>query len=151
MPSRDKVLQIDSDKSVGSLTPIIWYVVYFDPTVPFRSVEVKFGAGQEMKISHPVRPFCLPPKERDILNSAEIAVDSDRALNIAQTQPLLKNLTLRATKMTLEHGDTGPVWCVRLWVARVNNPSKEADIGTVVLSARDGSVIKSDLRPASAD
>ncbi|HSY42744.1 MAG TPA: hypothetical protein VK811_02465, partial [Candidatus Acidoferrum sp.] len=48
MPSRDKVLRIYSDKSVGTLEPNIWHIVYYDPTVFSRSVEVKFGAGQEM-------------------------------------------------------------------------------------------------------
>jgi len=151
MPSRDKVLEIYSDKSIGSLSPNVWYVVYYDPTVAFKAVEVKFGAGQEMEVSHSIQPFRLPARERDVMDSAQMSVDSDRALAIAQSQPLLKNLTLRSSRMTLERGDSGPAWRIQLFAAGVNDPSKEADIGTVVLSATDGSVIKADLNPARAD
>lgn len=151
MPSRDKVLRIYSDKSVGTLEPNIWHIVYYDPTVFSRSVEVKFGAGQEMDVSHPIRPFMLPASAGDILDRSKLNVDSDRALGIAISQPLLKGLTLRSTKLTLDNGDTGPVWKVELYVAKVNDPTKEADIGAICISASDMSVAKSDLHPSDAD
>src|SRR5882672_9697830 len=53
--SKDKVVQIRSDKSVGSLIPSIWYVVYYDPDATLKSVEVKFGAGQKMDVKRPAR------------------------------------------------------------------------------------------------
>jgi hypothetical protein len=149
--SKDKLLQIHTEKSVASLTPNIWYVAYFDPDAGFKMVEVKFGAGQEMSVSHPVRPFQLPPGENLILDPSKLKVDSDKALKIAAAQPLLKNLTLKASKMTLDHGDLGPVWKIQLWAARLDNPNKDVDIGAVFLSATDGSVIKADLHPDKVD
>jgi hypothetical protein len=151
MPSRDKVLQVYSEKSVGTLEPNLWHVVYYDPTVFFRTVEVKFGGGQEMDVSHPMRPFTLPASASDILDRSKLTVDSDRALSIATSQPLLKGLTLKSTRMTLENGDTGPMWKVELYAAKVNDPTKEADIGTVRISASDMSVAKADLHPSDAD
>lgn len=145
--SKDRVLQIRSEKSVTSLTPNIWYVAYYDPDSTFKSVEVKFGAGEEMKASHPVRPFQMPACEHDILDKSKLNVDSDKALKIAEAQPLLKELTLKTSKLTLEHGDNGPVWRVQLWAAKLNNPNNNAEVGMVILSAIDGSVIKSDLHP----
>ncbi|MGA3283849.1 MAG: hypothetical protein ABSD57_05250 [Verrucomicrobiota bacterium] len=71
--------------------------------------------------------------------------------HIAISQPLLKDLTLKASKLTLEHGDEGPVWKVQLWAAKLKKPEAQADIGVVVLSATDGSVIKSDLHPNKVD
>jgi hypothetical protein len=53
--SQDKVVQIRSEKSVGTLTPNIWYVVYYDPDATLKAVEVKFGAGQKLDVSHPLR------------------------------------------------------------------------------------------------
>src|SRR5271167_4845184 len=53
--SRDKVVQIRSEKSISSLTPNIWYVVYYDPDATFKAVEVKFGGGQELDVSRPWR------------------------------------------------------------------------------------------------
>ncbi len=151
MPSRDKILEIHSDKSVASLEPNIWHVIYYDPTVMTKSVEVKFGAGEEMDVSHPMHPFQWPASERDILNQSKLNVDSDQALTIATSQPLLKSLKLRASKMTLENSDSGPVWKVELYANKLNDPTKEADLGSVHISANDGSVIKSDLDPGNAE
>jgi hypothetical protein len=151
MQSRDKVLEIDSEKSVGTLEPNIWYVVYYDPTVMMKSVEVKFGAGEEMDVSHPVHPFTLPASEHDILDRSKLNVDSDRALTIASSQPLLKSLKLVASKISLESSDNGPVWNVELYATKVNDSTKTADIGSVRISANDGSVIKSDLDPSNAE
>lgn len=148
--SKDKVLQIHSDKSVTSLTPNIWHVLYYDPDVPFKCTDVKFGAGQEMSASHPPRPFAPPWSEHEIMDKAKLKVDSDQALKIATTQPLLKGLTLKTSKLTLESGDVGPVWKVQLWAAKLNKPEAQADIGILVLSATDGSVVKNDLRPNKA-
>jgi hypothetical protein len=53
--------------------------------------------------------------------------------------------------MTLDRSDMGPVWKVRLWAAKLNNPDKQADIGIITLSATDGSIVKSDLRPDRVD
>src|ERR1700690_1501960 len=53
--SKDQVVQIRSEKSFAGLTPEIWYVVYYDPDATLKAVEVKFGAGQKMDVSHPLR------------------------------------------------------------------------------------------------
>ena len=152
--SKDKILEIYSEKSVATLQPNVWHVLYYDPDVTFKTVDVKFGAGQEMEVSHPMHPmhpFALPPKTSDILDQAKLNIDSDRALDIATSQPLLKGLTLRSSKMILENGDTGPVWKVELYAAKVGDASKEAYLGTVGVSAADGSLIKLDLHPSAAD
>ena len=149
--SKDMVLQIRSDKSIASLTPDLWHVVYYDPTTGMKSVEVEFGGGKELQVSHPSKPFQMPFHDRDILDKSKLKVDSDDALKTAMSQPLLKNLTLKASQLTLDHSDLGPVWKVRLWAAKLNNPDKQVDIGLITLSAADGSIIKSDLRPDRVD
>jgi hypothetical protein len=148
--SKDKVLEVYSDKSVASLQPNIWYVVFFDPDVFFKTTQVKFGAGQEMEVSHPMHAFALPAKPDQILDMSTLHVDSDRALQIASSQPLLKGLTLRYSKLTLEKVDGVPTWKVELWAAKVSDSTKDADVGTVSISAVDRSVINLDLHPANA-
>lgn len=150
MQSKDKILSIRSDKSVASLTPSIWYVAYYDPDIFTKLAEVKFGAGQEMEVSRSMRPFQMPAKSKDILDMSKISVDSDKALQAAQQQPLLKGLTLRYSKLTLSNTDNGPAWKVELWAAKVNDPTKTAGIGTIWISATDGSVLRSDLKPDRA-
>ena len=149
--SKDKVVQIRSDKSIASLTPDIWYVVYYDPDATFKAVEVKFGAGQKLDVSHPGRVLEMFGDDNKPLDAAKLKIDSDQAIKIATAQPLLKNLTLKATQLKLEHGDAGPQWRVKLWAAKLKNPDDDADIGEVILSGSDGSVIKTDLHPNSVD
>src|SRR5580658_8789005 len=146
--SKDKLLEIYSDKSVATLEPNIWHVVYYDPDFTMKFVEVKFGAGQEMDVSHPFHA-ALPAKATDILDQSKLNVDSDRALHIAAAQPLLKGLTLRSSKMMLKNTDNGVVWNVEFWAAKVGDPTKEAGVGSVTISANDGSVLNSDLHPDS--
>ncbi|MGH7953165.1 MAG: hypothetical protein ACREFE_14790 [Limisphaerales bacterium] len=148
---KDKVVQIRSDRSVGSLTPDIWYVVYYDPDATFKATEVKFGAGQKMDVSRPWRALEMATDEHQVLDRSKIKMDSDRAIQIATSQDLLKNLTLKATQVWLEHGDEGPQWRVKIWAAKLDNPNKEAYVGEVVLSADDGKIIKTDLHPGSVD
>jgi hypothetical protein len=89
--------------------------------------------------------------DRYPLAPAKLKIDSDKAIKIATTQPLLAKLTLKATQLWLEHGDDGPQWRVKLWAAKLQNPSDNANIGTVILSATDGSVLKADLHPNSVE
>lgn len=149
--SKDKVVQIRSEKSVTSLTPNIWYVVYYDPDATLKAVEVKFGAGQKMDVSHPLRLLEPITGEDKVLDSAKLNVDSDKAQEIATSQPLLKNLTLKSTQLWLQHGDLGPEWKVKIWAAKLSDPSADADVGDVYISTADGSVVKTDLHPNSVD
>ncbi|HXI71003.1 MAG TPA: hypothetical protein VNN22_11675 [Verrucomicrobiae bacterium] len=149
--SKDKVVQIRSERSVASLTPDIWYVVYYDPDSTFKAVQVKFGAGQKMDVSHPGRILELIGKDKDPLDTAKLKIDSDQAIKLATQQPLLKNLTIKATQLKLEHGDLGPQWRVSLWAAKLKNPDDDTGIGSITLSSADGSVIKNDLHPNNAD
>jgi hypothetical protein len=149
--SKDKVVQIRSDKSIATLTPNIWYVVYYDPDATFKATEVKFGAGEKLDVSRPWRMLEMATDDHGVLDKTKLKIDSDRAIKIATAQPLLKNLTLKATQLWLEHGDSGPQWRVKLWAAKLSNPNDDADIGIVILSSDDGSILKLDLHPDSVD
>lgn len=149
--SKDKVVQIHSEKSTASLVPNIWYVVYYDPDATFKSTQVKFAAGEKADVSRPWRVIETVTDEKNVLDSSKFNTDSDKALKIAESQPLLANLTLKASQMWLEHGDTGPQWRVKLWAAKLKNPTDDADIGEVIISAADGSVTAINLHPNSAD
>jgi hypothetical protein len=149
--SKDKVVQIRSEKSVGTLTPNIWHVVYYDPDATLKAVEVKFGAGQKLDVSRPLRLLEPITGGDRVLDSEKLKVDSDKALKIVLAEPLLKNLTVKATQLWLQHGDQGPEWKVKLWAAKLKDPNDDADVGIVVISAADGTVVKSDLHPGSVN
>jgi hypothetical protein len=153
--AKDRIVQIRSEKSVGTMTPNIWYVVFYDPTASLKSVEVKFGAGKMLAVKRPMR-LLEPVTGGDLpLDREKLKIDSPEALKIALKEPLLQNLKLTASLLKLDRmgegvmgqGGTGQgVWKVRLWAAKLRNPSRDADIGEVWVSALDGQVVKNDLR-----
>jgi hypothetical protein len=144
--AKDKVVAIRSDKSVGELTPSIWFVTYYDTTASMKAVEVKFGKGKMMDVKRPFRLIEPITGEDKMLDTTKLKVDSDKALKLAAKEPLLEKLTLKASQLWLQRGEDGrPVWKIRLWAAKLNDPSKQVDIGDIFVSAEDGKVLKTDL------
>src|SRR5262245_20922035 len=143
--AKDKVVQIRSEKSLGTLTPNIWYVVFYDLDATAKATEVKFGAGQKLAVKRPARVFELAGKAHLPMDREKLKIDSDKALETATKDPLLKNLKLLASRMTLERWEDAPTWKVRLWAAKLRNPNKDVDIGEVFISAETGKVLKTDL------
>jgi|SRR5579872_1287414 len=143
--AKDKVVQIRSEKSVGTLTPIVWYVVFYDPDATFKATEVKFGAGKKLDVKRPMRMLEPVTGDDKQLDRKKLNVDSDKALKTATEEPLLQNLKLKASQLWLQRSDEGPVWKVRLWAAKLRNPNADADIGDVYVSADDGKVVRRDL------
>lgn len=149
--SKNKVLEIRSDKSVAGLTPSIWYVVYYDPDAKSHPAEVKFGAGRQMGIKRDWRPFKGGDAANRLLDLKTLKIDSDRAIKIATAEPLLAKLTIKATQLWLENTGATPVWKVRLWAAKIRKPDATVVIGEVVISAENGEVVKSDLHIKKVD
>jgi len=143
--AKDKVTQIRSEKSIGSMTPTIWFVVYYDVDATAKATEVKFGAGKKLEVKRPTRLFELAGKGYLPLPKEKLKTDSDKAIEIATGEPLLKNLKLTATRLTLERWEEMPVWKVRIWAAKLRNPNKDVDIGEVFIAAEDGKVVRNDL------
>lgn len=148
---KDQVVQIRSEKSVGALIPNIWYVVFYDPDATFKATEVKFGAGQKLEVTRPIRVLELGLGNHKPLDRARVKVDSDRAIKTALAEPMLKSLKVTATQLWLQHGDLGPEWKVRLWAAKLRNPTEDADIGEVYIASDTGKVARTDLHLGSVD
>jgi hypothetical protein len=150
--AQNKVIQIRSERSVGGLTPAVWYVTYYDPDATFKATEVKFGAGKKMNVKRPARVWDRIDGTDAALDRKRMRVDSDRAAQIALKQPLLEKLTIKATRLVLDRaGDAGlgdkslPAWRVDLWAAKLANPNRMTHIGHILLSADDGKVLVTDL------
>ena len=152
--SKDKVVQIRSEKSIGSLTPNIWTVVFYDPTATLKATEVRFGAGKMLEVKRPFRLLEPVTGGDSPLDRDKMKVDSDEATKTALKEPLLQNIKVTATQLKLERVGEGVlgisgvgqgVWKVKLWAAKLRDPSRDADIGEVWISALDGKPLKSDL------
>ena len=152
--AKDRIVQVRSEKSIGTLVPNIWYVVYYDPDATAKATEVKFVAGAKTSVKRPARilePITGGHKE---MPRGKLKIDSDKALETAKKEPVLKNLSLKASKMKLERRsstDETPVWKVELWAAKLDNPNRMANIGEVFISAEDGEIVKNDLKISRVD
>jgi hypothetical protein len=146
--ARGRVVQIRSEKSVGTLVPNIWYVVYYDPDATAMASEVKFAAGKKVAVKRPTRLLEPITGAHKQLDSTKFKVDSDKVIEIAKNEPLLKNLTLTSTQLWLEgFGDVRqPVWRVRLWATKLRKPTDTVDIGELYISTEDGNIVKNDLK-----
>jgi hypothetical protein len=149
--AKGKVVQIRSEKSIGSLTPNIWYVVMYDPDATAKATEIKFGSGQKLSVKRPARVLELGFRDHLPLDKEKLKFDSDEAIKIASSEGMLKNLKLTATRLVLEKWEGAPVWKVRLWAEKLRDPRKDADIGEIFVSSETGKVVKNDLRIERVD
>jgi len=150
--AKGRVVQIRSEKSVGGLTPNIWFVVYYDPDATAKATEIKFAAGTKVSVKRPARVLEPITGAHLELPKEKLKIDSDKAIEIAKNEPLIKNLTLTNTELKLERGEGDqPVWKVKLWAAKIRKPSDTVNIGELHIAAEDGKVVKNDLKPGRVD
>jgi hypothetical protein len=143
--AKDKVVQIRSEKSVGGLTPNIWYVVFYDIDARMKATEVKFGAGKKLDVQRPFRLIERANGYRNVLDRSTLKIDSDEALKLAQKDGMLDKVKLTNSRMTLERWEDMPVWKIQLWAEKMRDTTKTADIGQVFINAEDGKVVNRDL------
>ena len=152
--AKGRVVQLRSEKSINTLVPQTWFVVLYDPDATAKAVEVKFEAGKKVSVKRPARilePITGAHRE---LDRTQLKVDSDKALEIAMSEPILKNIKIKASALKLERrsaSDDTPVWKVELWAAKLDNPNKNVSVGDVFITALDGKVVKSDLKISRVD
>jgi len=150
--AKGRVVQIRSEKSVGGLTPNIWFVVYYDPDATAKATEIKFAAGTKVAVKRPARVLESISGSYRELPKEKLKIDSDKAIEIVKNEPLIKNLALTNTELKLERGEGDqPVWKVKLWAAKIRRPSDTVNIGEIHISAEDGKVVKNDLKPGRVD
>jgi len=150
--AKDHVVQIRSDKSIGTLVPNIWFLSYYDPDASGKVTEVKFMAGQKVAVTHPSHLFGKWNGKE--MAKSRLKIDSDKALETAKNEPVLKSLTLKASQLKLERlsaDDDTPVWKVELWAAKLSNPNRAVSIGQVIINAETGKVLANDLKIKNVD
>src|SRR5439155_14604771 len=92
--AKRRVVQIRSERSIRSLMPNIWYVVYYAPDATPKATEVKFAAGTKVSVKRPARILEPISRSHRELAKEKLKIDSDKAIQIAKSDPLLKNVTL---------------------------------------------------------
>jgi hypothetical protein len=143
--SKDRVLEVYSDKSVGGIVPNIWRVAYYDPDAPSKWAEVRFGAGRQMGVKRSWHPFGPTGSMDRLMDLKKLKADSDKVIKTATADPLIAKLTLKATQLWLENSGLTPTWKVRIWAAKLSKPDTAAHIGDIFISAQTGEVVKSTI------
>ena len=141
--AKDKIVQIRSERSIGTLTPKVWHILYYDPTASLKAVEVKFAAGKMIDVKRPFRLIEMATGNRE-MDKDKLKIDSDVAIEKALSEPILENIKVKSLEAKLENSDAGPVWRIRLWAEKLNGRDL-ADIGKVTVTADDGKVIETDI------
>lgn len=143
--TKDKVVQIRSEKSIGGLAPSTWWVVYYDIDARMKATEVRFDGGKKTDVQRPFRLFERAGGYKNVLDRSKLKIDSDEALKLAQKDGLLDRVKLTNSKMILERWEDIPVWKVTFWAEKARNPSQTVDVGQIFVNAETGKVVNRDL------
>jgi hypothetical protein len=150
--AKDKVVQIRSEKSVSGVQPSVWYVVFYDPTAALKATEVKFSNGQMIDVKRPLRLLeATSSKTSEPLDRDKLKIDSDKALETAMNESILKGANITASEMRLQREGVIPTWRIEFWGAKAADSKSDVSLGTVSLSAEDGKVTKTDLKTNRID
>jgi hypothetical protein len=150
--AKDKVVQVRSEKSYGSLSPKVWYVVYYDPTASMKAVEVKFAAGKMIDVKRPFRLIELARDNEKTFDKSKLKIDSDEAIQLAIKEPILEDVKVKSVEAKLEnHNALGPVWRLKLWAEKLVKSNETAHLGTMTISAEDGKMVTSDIKLSRLD
>lgn len=145
--SRNKIVLLRSEKSIGTTEPNVWSIVYYDPLARNKAVEVKFGAGQMMSVKKGSKFFDFMSGTPRAMDVEDLKVDSSEAVRIALDQPLLKTIKISASRLKLQVLESGePVWFVSLWAPKLRDSAKDAEVADTRINAKDGRIMETDIR-----
>jgi hypothetical protein len=145
--SKNKIVLVRSEKSIGTTEPNVWSIVYYDPLARNKAVEVKFGAGQMMGVKKGSKFFDFMSGTPRAMDLEDLKVDSNEAVRIALDQPLLKTIKISASRLKLQVLESGePVWFVSLWAPKLRDSTKDAEVAETRINAKDGRIVETDIR-----
>jgi hypothetical protein len=145
--SKDKVVQILSDRTAIDSSPQNWRILYHDPKARYKLVEVQFEDGKMSRVHEPTRLLgFLTPQAQKPFDIEKLKIDSSDALKITLNLPAIKSLNVQSAMLELQRGYGGsPVWKVTLFGSSESEPLKEKSLGYVILLTDDGKVLKETL------
>ena len=141
--SKDRVLQIISERGPIEGMPQEWRILYFDEKASRNSVEVRFEKGEMVRMHEPSGLLnWFSPGAQKTLDLTKVKIDSPEAIRLAASELSVDGTTPKSVEMKLERGNGGaPVWNVKVFGV-AEKSSDEAALGSVVLLAEDGKVLK---------
>ena len=140
--AKGRVVQIRSEKSVGGLTPNIWFVVYYDPDATAKATEIKFAAGTKVSVKRPARVLEPITGAHLELPKEKLKIDSDKAIEIALAHGgkefLAKNKDA-SIRYTLSFDGRNSIL---RWIVSMESANAKARPLTVILNASSGEFLR---------
>ena len=149
--SKNRVLQIISDRAAADAPPQSWRILYHDDKTTYNAVEVQFHAGEMERVYEPSRLFnFFSSGSSKTLDLAKVKVDSDAAIRVAVAECAGEPVMVKFVELKLERGYGGlPVWNVKLFGVIAGKAAEDAALGYVIVLAEDGKVLKKDITTKS--
>ena len=158
--SQDQVLRIEGRRSDPELRIRQWDITFYDDTRVNNAIAVRVDDGQDTETQVRLRMFENASwdhfdrnftgfSRKEVIDPARWKIDSDDAMSKVLKQPGLSEVQVTEVRMTLcklSDGEVPPVWRVYLRARSKTNPSREAAIGYVELSAESGEVLRNETR-----
>jgi hypothetical protein len=145
--SQNRLLQIISGRTLVTRAPELWRILYRDDKASYNAVEVRFKNGEIDRVFEPSRFLELFRfSEPKLLDLKKVNTDSDEAIRIALAECDNQGVQAKSVELKLERGYGGlPVWSVELFGIVPGKNSDDAALGSVILLAEDGKVLKRDI------
>ena len=145
--SKNKVLQISSNRSPVDEPPRSWRLLYYDDKTTYNAVEVRFEDGEMERVHEPNRLLELFTfASSKTLDLAKVKIDSDAAIRVAVAECPTEVGTVKQIEAKLERGYGGlPVWNIKLFGIPTGKLVEDASLGYVIVLAEDGKVLKKDI------
>lgn len=149
--AKDKLIEIYGPKASGSVNPVEWQVLFYDPYAKQDGRLVKVVGDGVIGIEQgytQLDEFRLAAyKLEEVINSRSLRIDSDRVINSLTRSTPLRKVKLSAMEMRLRKPDKGDVpalWYVTLF-ARNARTGKEVKLGTARVSSASGQIFEMEL------
>lgn len=149
--AKDKLIEIFGPKSSGSISPLEWHVLFYDPYAKQDGRLVKVVGdgviGIEQGYTQLDQLRLAAYKLEEVINPRSLKIDSDRVINALSRSTPLRRVKISAMEMRLRKPDKGDVpalWYVTLF-ARNPRTSKEVKLGTARVSSATGQIFEMEL------
>lgn len=149
--AKDKLIEIFGPKASGSVTPIEWHILFYDPYAKQDGRLVKVVGDSVVGIEQGYTQLdqlrLAAYKLEEVVNPRSLKIDSDRVIGALTRSTSLRRVKISAMEMRLrkpEKGDVPALWYVTLY-ARNPRTSKEVKLGTARISASSGQIFEMEI------
>lgn len=146
--ARTKLIQVYGERSKVGLHPVLWRFLFWDGTASQsgRAVTVVNGVVEEIRDGYTEldKLRLAAYKEDEIMDPAQLKVNSNEALKKITKLGSLKDVKLSSTEFLLSKskGNVQPIWHVKLFADKAGT---EVEVGQITMSANTGEMFEVNL------